>query len=167
MRMTAKVLLYAAVSSITSACAVPPEPDKPGDQLVNESEPATSDGAPVADGEGVAVSDVITPLAASTNSLVLINGTRVVEAWFNRTGGDSACSGPCFALLDASCDLHPVYVEYQINDGSWTRKSNNGTCGTTLRIPLPGGSYNIRYHACVDVQFGSDQCPPRDTFDHN
>lgn len=108
---------------------------------------------------------VITPQAASSSSLAVTDGTRAAEAWFNRNGGDAACGGPCFALLDAKCDSHSVYVEYQINNGSVTRKTNGGGCGTTLRIPL-SGNFNISYKACVDIQFGSDICGPT-RFDHN
>lgn len=107
----------------------------------------------------------ITPHAASTHSIVFTSGTRAAEAWYNRSGGDPACSGPCLALLDAKCDGHQVYVDYEIDGVHQKPFSNNGGCGSMNRRSLPG-IYNIKYRVCVDIQLGSDVCD-NFVFDHN
>lgn len=159
-----KAMLFAITISGVSACVDGPPGDDVRGEALDDSSSVVPDSALVPEGEATEQLTV-TPRAASSSSIALTDGTRAAEAFFNRSGGDAACGGPCIALFDAKCDAHSVYVEYQINNGGVTRKTNGGGCNTTLRIPL-SGNFNISYKACVDIQLGSDVCGPT-RFDHN
>ena len=162
-----KSLLFAIIASgavsVVPACVDGLPDDHHGDSLANDDgnspDDTTRTESETTDSPSAA------PRAASSSSIANTDGTRAAEAFFNRSGGDAACDGPCIALFDAKCDSHSVYVEYQINNGSTTRRTNGGGCNTTLRIPL-SGNFNISYKACVDIQLGSDACGPT-RFDHN
>jgi hypothetical protein len=166
MRIHVKVVLFSMLASIVSACVPGQDDPAPGDEVLDPGRPTGHEDAVAQEGEGVTASELIKPLAASSSSIVNTSGTRAGEAFFNRSGGDAACGGPCIALFDAKCDAHQVYVVYRINNGGATRVNNGGGCNTTLRIPLPNSGFNIAYHACVDIQGAPDVCAG-DKFDHN
>jgi len=160
MTRTMQTFMFATMLFAT-ACAVAPEDQSPDERGLAGDVPAQADDSdPAQDPPSSEASAEITPLAASSSAIVNTNGTRAAEAFFNRG------APPFFDLFDAKCDAHQVYVLYRINNGSWTRRSNGGGCGTTLRIPLPNSGFNIEYKACVDVQFASDPCSGS-VFDHN
>jgi hypothetical protein len=158
-----KAILFAIAVSGASACVDPAGNDVPS-EASGDSTAAAPDSASTEEAEAIEPLAIV-PQAANSSSIALTSGTRAAEAFFNRSGGDAACSGPCIALFDAKCDAHQVYVEFQINGGGVTRRNNGGGCGTTLRIPL-SGSFNIAYRSCVDIQLAPDACGPM-RFDHN
>lgn len=82
--------------------------------------------------------------AASSSAIVKTGGTYAGEAWFNR-------GGPAFFdVKDGKCDGEPVFVEWKINGGSSRKYFNYDGCGTTRRVQLESGRFNITYRACVD-----------------
>lgn len=162
MARSIKAALFAILLPGVSACVDELAGDDNRGDAFNDNDSSSTESVLEQESDPNEQLSVVTQ-AATTSSPVFTNGTRAAEAWFNRNGGDAACSGPCFALLDAKCDAHEVYVEYRINEGANTKRTNSGGCGTTLRIPL-SGTFNISYRACVD-QF-NDVCGPM-RFDHN
>jgi len=82
--------------------------------------------------------------AASSSAIVYTGGTYAGEAWFNR-------GAPAFFdVKDGKCDGEPVYVEWRINGGSSRKYTNYNGCGTTTRVQLQSGRFNISYRTCVD-----------------
>jgi hypothetical protein len=77
-----------------------------------------------------------------------------VHVHFSRGAGKRAR----FDVYDTGCDNHQVYVVWKINNGRTQRKNYNGGCNSKMSFYLRGGSFNIQYRACVDVQLGKDLC---------
>jgi hypothetical protein len=160
--MTTRTVLFAIAVSGVSACVDEPT----GEDVRADTLDDNSAGPKSASPDEVDAKPVGVPQAAHTNSIVFTNGTRAAEVWFNRSGDDAACGGPCLAVLDAKCDSHSAYVDYFINDVRQKHGANGGGCNSTLRIPV-SGSYNIKYRACIDLQLSDDLCAKDWSFDHN